>query len=89
MAVFRGSRPIWSGPDVAPGSASTSMDGNPGRHRLMARATDERRLRQPAVAEWNGKGYGQNGIHCVEVIVDEDPAPIGPKRLEIDAPLTG
>ncbi len=43
-----------------------------GRHRLMARATDERRLRQPAVTNWNGKGYGQNGIHCVEVIVDED-----------------
>jgi DMSO/TMAO reductase YedYZ molybdopterin-dependent catalytic subunit len=42
-----------------------------GQHRLMARATDERRLRQPAVADWNGKGYGQNGIHCVDVIVDE------------------
>ena len=42
-----------------------------GRHRLMARATDERRLRQPAVADWNGKGYGQNGIHCNDVIVDE------------------
>ncbi|MFL5512551.1 MAG: sulfite oxidase [Gemmatimonadales bacterium] len=44
-----------------------------GQHRLMARATDERRLRQPVVADWNGKGYGQNGIHCVEVIVDEGP----------------
>ncbi len=42
-----------------------------GQHRLMARATDERRLRQPAVAAWNGKGYGQNGIHRVEVIVGE------------------
>jgi DMSO/TMAO reductase YedYZ molybdopterin-dependent catalytic subunit len=42
-----------------------------GQHRLMARATDERRLRQPKIADWNGKGYGQNGIHCVEVIVDE------------------
>ncbi len=43
----------------------------PGHHRLMARATDERRLRQPAVAAWNGKGYGQNGVHCVDVIVGE------------------
>jgi DMSO/TMAO reductase YedYZ molybdopterin-dependent catalytic subunit len=42
-----------------------------GPHRLMARATDERRLRQSVVAEWSAKGYGQNGIHCVEVIVDE------------------
>jgi DMSO/TMAO reductase YedYZ molybdopterin-dependent catalytic subunit len=44
-----------------------------GQHRLMARATDDRRLRQPAVADWNGKGYGQNGIHSVDVIVDDDP----------------
>jgi DMSO/TMAO reductase YedYZ molybdopterin-dependent catalytic subunit len=42
-----------------------------GQHRLMARATDERRLRQPAVPDWNGKGYGQNGIHCIDVIVDQ------------------
>ena len=42
-----------------------------GQHRLMTRATDERRLRQPAVADWNGKGYGQNGIHGIDVIVDE------------------
>jgi DMSO/TMAO reductase YedYZ molybdopterin-dependent catalytic subunit len=42
-----------------------------GQHRLMTRATDDRRLRQPAVADWNGKGYGQNGIHGIDVIVDE------------------
>jgi DMSO/TMAO reductase YedYZ molybdopterin-dependent catalytic subunit len=42
-----------------------------GQHRLMTRATDERRLRQPTVADWNGKGYGQNGIHGIDVIVDE------------------
>jgi DMSO/TMAO reductase YedYZ molybdopterin-dependent catalytic subunit len=42
-----------------------------GQHLLMTRATDERRLRQPAVADWNGKGYGQNGIHGIDVIVDE------------------
>jgi DMSO/TMAO reductase YedYZ molybdopterin-dependent catalytic subunit len=42
-----------------------------GQHRLMARATDERRLRQPVVADGNGKEYGQNGIHCVDVIVDD------------------
>jgi hypothetical protein len=35
----------------------------------MARATDERRIRQPLYAAWNGKGYGQNGVHRVEVTV--------------------
>jgi len=55
-----------------------------GHHRLMARATDERRLRQPAVADWNGKGYGQNGIHCVEVIVDDDLPPRTQKMTSRD-----
>jgi DMSO/TMAO reductase YedYZ molybdopterin-dependent catalytic subunit len=41
----------------------------PGRRRLLARATDERGLRQPAIAPWNGKGYAQNGIHTVDVVV--------------------
>jgi hypothetical protein len=44
-------------------------EATPGRHRLLARATDERGLRQPRVAAWNGKGYGQNGIHAVEVTI--------------------
>jgi hypothetical protein len=42
---------------------------SPGRHALLARATDERGLRQPPFAVWNSKGYGQNGIHRVEVTV--------------------
>ena len=41
----------------------------PGRFRVMARATDERRTRQPLHAAWNGKGYGQNGVHLFEVTV--------------------
>jgi FMN reductase len=45
-------------------------DAVPGRHRLLARATDERGLRQPRAAAWNGKGYGQNSIHAVEVVVE-------------------
>ena len=43
----------------------------PGRYRLMARATDERRLRQPGSAAWNAKGYGQNGIQGITVSVSE------------------
>jgi len=42
----------------------------PGSHTLLARATDERRLRQPAQAAWNLKGYGQNGIHAISVTVE-------------------
>lgn len=41
-----------------------------GKHVLLARATDERRLRQPVQAAWNLKGYGQNGIHAVTVTVE-------------------
>jgi DMSO/TMAO reductase YedYZ molybdopterin-dependent catalytic subunit len=42
----------------------------PGEHVILARATDERRLRQPVQAAWNLKGYGQNGIHAVPVTVE-------------------
>jgi DMSO/TMAO reductase YedYZ molybdopterin-dependent catalytic subunit len=49
----------------------------PGTHTLMARATDERRLQQPLVAAWNGKGYGQNGVHRIEIDVAERPSPNG------------
>lgn len=42
----------------------------PGEHRLLARATDERRLRQPSVAPWNAKGYQMNAIHDIAVRVD-------------------
>ncbi len=41
----------------------------PGRHRLLARAADERGARQPTLAAWNGKGYGQNGIQRVNVTI--------------------
>jgi len=41
----------------------------PGRYWLLARATEERGLRQPNVAPWSGKGYAQNGIHAVDVAV--------------------
>ncbi len=42
---------------------------SPGQHRLLARATDERRLRQPAIAPWNAKGYQMNAIHDITVHV--------------------
>lgn len=43
----------------------------PGTARLLARATDERGLRQPATTEWNAKGYLMNGIHQVSVTVED------------------
>lgn len=45
-------------------------DAAPGQHTILARATDERRLRQPVQAAWNLKGYGQNGIHAISVTVE-------------------
>jgi DMSO/TMAO reductase YedYZ molybdopterin-dependent catalytic subunit len=45
-------------------------NATPGVHTLLARATDERRLRQPVQAAWNLKGYGQNGIHAISVTVE-------------------
>ncbi len=52
----------------------------PGRHTILARATDERGLRQPVTAAWNGKGYGQNGIHRIAVTVTERPSSNGIPR---------
>lgn len=49
---------------------SLPWTATPGQHTLLARATDERRLRQPVQAAWNLKGYGQNGIHAVTVTVE-------------------
>jgi DMSO/TMAO reductase YedYZ molybdopterin-dependent catalytic subunit len=40
-----------------------------GEHRLLARATDERRLSQPLVAPWNAKGYQMNAVHEIFVRV--------------------
>jgi DMSO/TMAO reductase YedYZ molybdopterin-dependent catalytic subunit len=41
----------------------------PGIYRIAARATDERRLTQPDVAAWNGKGYQMNAIQQIAVRV--------------------
>ena len=48
---------------------SHRWEATPGETVLMARATDERRLRQPAVPAWNLRGYQMNGIHVVTVRV--------------------
>ena len=42
----------------------------PGRARLLARATDERGLSQPAVPDWNAKGYLMNAIDEATVTVE-------------------
>lgn len=51
-----------------------------GRHSLLARATDERGLTQPRTAAWNGKGYGQNSVHRVEIEVAERLTPKGARK---------
>jgi DMSO/TMAO reductase YedYZ molybdopterin-dependent catalytic subunit len=40
---------------------------SPGTHRLRARATDARRLRQPTAAPWNAKGYQMNAMHEITI----------------------
>jgi hypothetical protein len=53
---------------------------HPGFYVLRVRATDERGQQQPAQAEWNFRGVGNNSIHCVPIEVragsppDPDPA---------------
>ena len=47
----------------------TIWHATPGEHRLLARTTDERRLRQPAVPSWNAKGYLMNAIQEIAVTV--------------------
>lgn len=47
----------------------TTWQATPGTHRILARATDERRLRQPAMAAWNGKGYQMNAVQDITVTV--------------------
>lgn len=42
---------------------------SPGAHRLTVRAVDSEGGRQPEQAEWNAKGYANNGLHRVEVTV--------------------
>jgi hypothetical protein len=46
---------------------TSPWQAGPGTYHILARATDERGLRQPLQAEWNAKGYGQNGIHRITV----------------------
>lgn len=48
----------------------TTIDVAPGGLVLMARATDERGLRQPLSAPWNLKGYQQNGVQRVSLTVE-------------------
>ncbi len=47
----------------------TIWRATPGEHHLMVRATDERRLSQPVVAQWNAKGYLMNAIQEIVVQV--------------------
>ena len=49
----------------------TTREAAPGETVILARATDERGLRQPMIAAWNLKGYQQNGIQKVRVRVEE------------------
>jgi DMSO/TMAO reductase YedYZ molybdopterin-dependent catalytic subunit len=42
---------------------------SPGAHRLAVRAVDTEGGRQPEQAEWNAKGYANNGLHRLEVTV--------------------
>lgn len=41
----------------------------PGRYTVMARAEDAKGNRQPPQSRWNAKGYGNNGIHTIQIIV--------------------
>ena len=65
----------WRQTDLYPGARhgwrrwEAHWEALPGEHRLLARATDERRLSQPLVAPWNAKGYQMNGLHEVAVRV--------------------
>jgi DMSO/TMAO reductase YedYZ molybdopterin-dependent catalytic subunit len=67
----------WEDADLGPGERRgwrrwrRQWHATPGEHRLQARATDERRLRQPVVAPWNAKGYLMNAIQ--EIVVSVAP----------------
>ena len=66
----------WRTADLLPGERrgwrrwEMTWIATPGEHRLRARATDERRLSQPAVAPWNAKGYLMNAIQEIAVSVE-------------------
>lgn len=73
VSVDGGAR--WQSAELGPGSGhgwrrwELPWQATPGLHRLAARATDARRLTQPEVAAWNGKGYQMNAIQQVAVQV--------------------
>ncbi len=48
---------------------SYPWDAVPGAHVLASRATDAAGNAQPAVAEWNAGGFGNNGIQFIDVTV--------------------
>jgi sulfane dehydrogenase subunit SoxC len=61
--LHEGGRRGWRRWDLA-------WDAPPGQHRLLARATDARRLCQPAIAPWNARGYLMNAIQQLTVTVE-------------------
>ena len=66
----------WQTADLHPGERrgwrrwELAWKATPGVHCLQARATDERRLSQPAVASWNAKGYLMNAVQEIAVTVE-------------------
>jgi sulfane dehydrogenase subunit SoxC len=65
----------WQAADLHPGERrgwrrwDLVWEATSGQHRLHVRATDERRLSQPAVAPWNAKGYLMNAIQEIAIEV--------------------
>lgn len=66
----------WAFADLLPGERrgwrrwEIGWRALPGEHHILARATDERRLSQPAAAPWNAKGYLMNAIQAIAVRVE-------------------
>ena len=58
-----------SGPYAWTGWSLRWTPRRPGRHRLLARATDARGETQPLRAPWNAQGYGCNAASSVDVLV--------------------
>ncbi|MBT2446969.1 sulfite oxidase [Streptomyces sp. ISL-43] len=58
-----------SGPYAWTGWSLRWTPQRPGRHRLLARATDALGETQPLRAPWNAQGYGCNAAASVEVLV--------------------
>jgi 1-acyl-sn-glycerol-3-phosphate acyltransferase len=63
----------WQTAELAPGSGPLAAVAwrhevvvDPGRHAVMARATDSAGNRQPMSPPWNKNGYANNMIHTVE-----------------------